>query len=122
MNNKNIPSDEDFARASAALKSRSRGLSEVRDRVISRFREALHEFFILDCSEMSFRAYVFYHWKRQVDEAKVSGLASQIREAVFEELENAGRGNRSTVQIEFEFDSHESVEREFNGDYYSRLR
>ncbi|MBK9219678.1 MAG: hypothetical protein RJA63_309 [Pseudomonadota bacterium] len=122
MSNRSIPSDEDFARASAALKKRSRGLSQVRDKILARFQGgALHEFFILDCTEMSFRACVFYRWKLQIEEAETSGLADDIRSAVLEELESAGRGNRASVQIDFEFDSHEHVEQEYGGDYYNRL-
>jgi len=124
MREKSIPSDEDFARASTALKKRSRGLSQVRDKILARFQDAgvLHEFFILDCSELSFRAYVFYRWKRQLEEAEESGLADEIRKTVFEELEGAGRGDRRSVQVDFEFDSHEHVEQEYGGDYYNRLR
>jgi len=120
---KNIPSDEDFARASAALRKRSRGLSQVRDRILERFQSSgkLHEFFILDSSEKSFRAYVFYRWERQIKKAEESGLAIKIENAVFHELKNVGRGDRNTIHLEIEFDSHESVEQNYHGDYYSRL-
>lgn len=33
----NIPSEEDFARASVKMKKRSRGLSDVRERILERF-------------------------------------------------------------------------------------
>jgi hypothetical protein len=120
---KNIPSDEDFAKASAALRKRSRGLSQVRDRILERFQTSgkLHEFFILDSSEKSFTAYVFYRWERQIKKAEESGLAIKIKNAIFHELRNAGRGDRETIQLEIEFDSHESVEQYYDGDYYSRL-
>ena len=118
-----IPSEEDFARASAAIRRRSRGLSDVRERILEQFKPsgAIHEFFILDCSEHSFRAYVFYPQDKDIQEAETSGLETQIRDAVFDELENVGRGDRSAVQVEFELDSHESVERSFEGNYYNRL-
>jgi hypothetical protein len=120
---KNIPSEEDFARASAAMKNRSRGLSDVRDRILERFKPSgeLHEFFILDCSERSFRAYVFYPRMEDITAAVQSGLEVRIKNAVFDELEKAGRGNRDTVTIEFELDCHENVEREYEGNYYNRL-
>ncbi len=123
-NNRKIPSDEDFARASAALRNRSRGLSQVRDKILASFQGSgeLHEFFILDSSEKSFRAYVFYRWERQIKEAEKSGLAHKIKNAVFDELEEVRRGNRSAIHVDFEFDSHESVEKNYDGDYYSRLR
>jgi hypothetical protein len=121
MKNK-IPTDEEFARASAAMKYRLRGLSAVRDKILSRFHGVLHEFFIWDCSETSFIANVFFPLEQQIGESKQSGLVSQIKEAVFEEMENVGRGNRNTIEIEFDFDSHERVERAFNGNYFDRLR
>ncbi len=121
--NKNIPSDEDFAKASAALGKRSRGLSQVRDRILKRFQSGgkLREFFILDSSEKSFRVYVFYRWERQIKEAEESGLAIKIENAVFHELQSVGRGDRNKIHLDFEFDSHESVEQNYDGDYYSRL-
>ena len=122
--NKDIPSDEDFAKASAALSKRSRGLSQVGDRILEQFQTSgkLHEFFIFDSSENSFKAYVFYRWKRQVKKAEESGLAIKIKDAIFHELKNVGRGDRETVQLEIEYDSHESVEQHYASDYYSRLR
>jgi hypothetical protein len=124
MSNKNIPSDEEFAKASATLAKRSRGLSQVRDRILARFQGTgeLHEFFVLDCSERSFRAFVFYRWERQIEEAERSGLEARIRNAVFNELENVGRGDRRAIQVDFEFDSHDNVERNYGGNYYNRLR
>ena len=120
---KNIPSEEDFARASAAMKKRSRGLSDVRERILAQFMPSgeVHEFFILDCSEHSFRAYVFYPQDKDIQEAEMSGLEARIRDAVFNELDNVGRGDRSTVEVDFELDSHENVERSFEGNYYNRL-
>jgi hypothetical protein len=116
------PTDEEFARASAAMKYRSRGLSDVRDKILLRFHEILHEFFIRDCSETSFIAIVFFRLERQIEESKRSGFASQIEEAVFEEMESVGRGGRNMIEIRFDFDSHERVERVFNGNYFNRLR
>ena len=119
----NIPSEEDFARASSNMKQRSRGLSDVRERILDRFQRSgeLHEFFILDCSDSSFRAYVFYPQEKDIRQAESSGLEARIRDAVFNELENVGRGNRQSVEVEFELDSHENVERKFEGNYFNRL-
>ena len=120
---KNTPSDKDFAKASAALRNRSRGLSQVRDRILERFQTSgkLHEFFILDSSEYSFRAYVFYRWERQIKKAEESGLAIKIKNSILHELKNVGRGDGETIHLEIEFDSHENVEQNYDGDYYSRL-
>ena len=124
MKQSRIPSDEEFARASAAMRKRSRGLSLVREQVVSQFREngEIHEFFIMDCSEFSFRASVFYRWNRQIQEAKESGLEPRIIAATYDELEKAGRGDLRTIEVEFDFDSQENVEANFEGDYFLRLR
>ena len=120
---KKIPSDEEFAKASAALRKRSRGLDQVRDRILERFQTSgkLYEFFILDSSEYSFRAYVFYRWERQIKKAEESGLAVEIKNTILHELKNVGRGDGETIHLEVEFDSHESIEQNYDGDYYSRL-
>ena len=122
MNN-TIPSEDDFARASAAVKKRSRGLSEVRERILGQFKTSglLHEFFVLDCSDRKFRAYVFYPKDTEIAKADESGLEAEIESAVFDALALVGRGGRSVVEVIFETDSHENVERMFQGNYYNRL-
>lgn len=124
MSNRKNLTDEDFARASAILKNRSRGLSQVRTEILASFQnsEELHEFFIMDSSEISFKAYVFYNCEWQIKEAVKSGLALKVEKSVFDELEKVGRGSRSEIHVDFEFDSHENVEQNYDGDYYSRLR
>lgn len=123
MSLKNVPSEDEFAKASAAIRNRSRGLSEVRDKVLSLFKHSgeLYEFFILDSSENTFRAYVFYRWDRQIEESVLSGLADKIKSTVFTSLEQIGRGSMNSIKVDFEFDSHETVERNFGGNYYNRL-
>lgn len=81
----------------------------------------MYEFFILDCAENAFRAYVFYRWAREVDAAEESGLAIDIRKAVFDSLAVVGRGVRNQLRVDFEFDSHENVERNYSGNYFNRL-
>jgi len=121
---RNIPSDADFNRAFAAMKSRSRGLSEVRDSVLNQFKSVgvLYEFFILDSSENSFRACVFYPLDKNIREAQLSGIEAVIKNVVYSELYRVGRGDPNNIVVEFELDSHENVERRFQGDYYNRLR
>ena len=118
------PSKEDFARAKAIMRSNDRGLSKVRNCVLSKFGEhGLHEFFILYSPKANkFRAFVFYSSDSQIDEAEKSGLSSIIKNAVLESLKDVGRGQGDRVNVEFEFDSHENVEAKYHGDYYSRLR
>ena len=124
MSKNNIPSEEDFKRAEIADQERHRGLSEVRNRILHRFRkDGVHETFMFFSPEKnSFGAFVFYRWNRQIEEAEELGLTSQIKNAVFEELEKVGRGNRGAIRVDFEFDSHENVEQNYEGDYYMRLK
>ena len=124
MSNNNIPSDDDFARARAAMRERDRGLSDVRSKLLGRFRhDGLHEAFILySPADEIFVAHLFFLHDDQIKEAEESGLASQIKQAVIEELESVGRGNRDALKVEFGFDSHDNVEANFEGDYFLRLR
>ena len=122
MSDKNPkPSDEEFerafARASAAMDKKKRGLSEVTEKILNRFEELHH--FMLFCtdSEYSFCANVFYRWNRQIEEAEKSGLEARIRDAVSEELEKVGRGIKGSIEVKFFFDSYEKVLREYNGNY-----
>ena len=48
MSKNNIPSEEDFARAKAAIKKNDRGLSEVRELILNQFgSRGVHELFVL---------------------------------------------------------------------------
>jgi len=43
-------------------------------------------------------------------------------ECVYELLARFGRGKREELLVEFEFDSRENVDRNFEGSYFLRLR
>lgn len=105
------------------MQKNDQGLSEVRDNILARFRNVgLHEFILLHSPKTnSFGAYVFYRSDEQISDAESSGLSLEIQNSVLDELENVGRGNRDKIQVNFEFDSHEGVERMHGGDYYARL-
>lgn len=123
MNKKNIPSAEDFARAKAAVKKNDQGLDEVRSQVLNEFgSRGMRELFVLFSPAANlFGVYVFFDLNTQIEEAKRSGLSEEIEAAVLEALERVGRGQRSSLNVNFEFDSHENVERNFDGNYYDRL-
>lgn len=124
MNPKHIPSEEDFARARAAMRDRDRGLSEVRSRVLERFKSrGLHEAFVIfSPSKELFVAHLFYRLNSQIQEAGKSGLSDDIQRDILDELARVGRGNRETMNVQFEWDSDENVKTNFEGDYYLRLR
>jgi hypothetical protein len=120
---KNIPTEEEFEKASEALRKRSYGLSEIRDEILKKFKEQnIYEFFIFDVSEKSFKAYVFFRWDWQRKELSKTKIAGEIEDFIYQQLENFGRGKKVDLQLEIEFDSHENVELKYDGDYFSRLR
>lgn len=124
MSSRNIPSEEDFARARAAMRENDRGLSAVRERILERFRNSgVHEAFIFYSAQGDlFMAHIFYDHDRQIEESRNSGLSFRIEAAIRGELENVGRGARDTLKIDVTFDSHENVVANYEGDYYLRLR
>lgn len=124
MSKNNIPSEEDFARAKAAIKKNDRGLSEVRELILNQFgSRGVHELFVLFSPTTNcFGVFVFYRLIAQIEKGKQSGLAEEIVTAVFQALEKVGRGPRSSLNVVFEFDSHENVENAYGGNYYDRLR
>lgn len=124
MKRNDMPSEKDFARASAAMKHSARGLSQVRENILKQFGGAgeIQEFFVINCSDGSFRVLVFYRWDKQIMQAQKSGLEARFVAAVYDELEKAGRGDREVIKVDFEFDSQENVEANFKGDYFLRLR
>lgn len=124
MNQNNIPSKEDFLRAKAAMKKDDHGLNKIRDMILDRFKgKNVHEFMMFYSRKTdSFGAYIFYDMDSQIDDAVETQLAKEIEDAVYEGLEIVGRGTKENVKVKFEFDSHENVVRNYEGDYYNRLR
>ena len=123
MENK-VPSKEDFSRAKVAAKEDDRGLNVVRQNLLLKFKDkGLHELMVVYSRRNDdFCAYVFFSLDRQILDARRTGLTSEIETAVIEELETAGRIVRQNDNVRFEIDSHENVERNYNVDYYMRLR
>jgi len=70
----------------------------------------------------TFVAHAFYRHSQQIVESARTGVSDGIRAAVLEELERVGRGQRSELKLEIDFDSHGNVEANFGGDYFLRLR
>ena len=128
----NKTSDEEheraFARMDANYEKNHQGLSEVVEKIRSRFVE-IHEFWLNpehhwrepDPDDVRFFASVFFHLDQQLEEASESGLEVRIRNAIIDEMENVGRGDRNSLEISFNFDSYENVVREY-GSYWNLLR
>lgn len=100
-----------------------RNLDVVQQNVLAAFQPAstLHTLVILGFHDQKFEVYVFFNSDADLEASRTSGLADQITDRTYLELERAGRGIRSELNVRFEFDSDERVERDFNGNHYNRL-
>lgn len=124
MRRSKIPTEEEFKQASAEMKTSARGLSEVREVVISRIQRKhnVHDVFVIDGRNETFRALVFFETEADKRAAQAQNVTSYIRSMILEELERVGRDTANGRSVIFEFDSHENVERNYQGDYFLRLR
>lgn len=125
MNTKtNIPSDDDFARASRFMEEQAKGLDQVSEAVTMRFKKTspLQAFHILDQRDVDFRAYIFFEKESDIVECQNSGIIQAIIDCVYAELERVGRGGKEDVKVAFEIDSNENVTENYEGDYFLRLR
>jgi hypothetical protein len=119
-----IPTPEEFERASRLAEERARNLDRVSKSVRAHFRRRcpLHNFYILDQMDVDFRAYVFFEREADITAMRESGMDVQIMDFVYAELERWGRGRRDEIKVAFEFDSDERVQAARHGDYSLRLR
>ena len=120
----NIPSEEEFARASKYMDEGFLHLEQVREAVLLRFRDTcpLYAFHIMPQRGVDFRAYIFFNTEKDIETCKNSGIAQQIIDFVYSELERVGRGTKAAIKVAFEFDSNENVISKYNGDYFLRLQ
>lgn len=124
MSRRNVPSQEDFARAKAAMNKDDQGLADVRRQIMTQFgSRGVHQVLILySRTTKSFGVFVFLQSNTQVASAHESGLVSEIEDAALQALEDVGRGSKSSLDVRFELDSDENVQMDFAGNYYHRLR
>lgn len=120
----NIPSDEEFERASRLMQQKFNHLDQVVASVKKVFMDvcSMHEFFILPQIDVDFRAYVFFEKDADITKCERDGTIQKIEEFVYSEIERAGKGRHGEISVAFEYDSHERVESKFEGDYFLRLR
>ncbi|CAM4419521.1 MAG: hypothetical protein LEGION0403_FIIPPAGN_02142 [Legionella sp.] len=119
-----IPTEADFARADAEDAKRNRGLSDICERIVNKYKlKNIHKVFAFYSQRGdSFGFYIFYNFDYQIKEARDSGLEEVLKRDVLQELEIEGRGKMDKLKVDFEFDSHENVEKNYEGDYFLRLR
>ncbi len=124
MSNTNIPSDEDFARADKLDREDWENIDAVNEAVVKHFKDKcpLHYFIIIPQRDNEFWAAIFFETDKNVGECEESGIIDEIKGFVYSELERQGRGKGDHINVIFEFDSDENVKRNFEGDYFLRLR
>lgn len=123
MTTKKTSLKERLLQASRLLAHRARGLNEISETLAERYKErSVHRIWLTDSSETAFAATVFYESDNDIKEAAASGLSSEIVNALYEQLEEKGRGTRNQIALDVDFDSHESVMREYNGNYLLRFK
>ena len=124
MSEKNIPTDEEFARADALMRDRDRGLDEIRANVLNRFMNiGVHEFYILYSSDSSiFTSYVFFENEMTKKRAFEEGVDAKIENFVRQQLIDIRGLGVDGQHLRFDFDTDENVRNNYDGDYFSRLR
>lgn len=123
MTTKKTSLKERLLHASRLLEHRARGLDEISETLAERYKErSVRRIWLTDSSENAFAATVFYESDNDIKEAATSGLSSEIVNALYEQLEEKGRGTRNQIALDVDFDSHESVMLEYNGNYLLRFK
>ena len=123
---KNIPSDEEFAKADEYMEKLDSNIEKVNENSLQYFNEICpihsHNFYLIAEEQMKFRAYVFYKKDKDIQVNKDNGVSNKVEKFVYKELERLGRGEKGEVFVVFEFDSDENVNTNYEGDYYLRMR
>lgn len=78
--------------------------------------------FSLHVGALYFRVYVFFETDIDARICIEGGVDKEIEGAVYNALEVVGRGSREEVEVVFEFDSYENVKRNYDGEYFLRMR
>jgi len=121
----NIPSEEDFANAKKYMRERYRNIDKIEKNFLQYFKEICptkyHKVYIFVEEEKQFRTFIFFKKDEDVKESEKNGIQQNLIDFIYSELERQGRGKKTELKVIPEFDSDESVDRNFDGDYYSRL-
>lgn len=121
-----VPSDFElrFARASKKMNERTRHLDEIVSAFNGHFMPSspLDHIEILPGHDQQFGVVVFFRTNADVSDCEANGICQSMRDFVFEKLEKFGKGKRSDIDVQFEFDSWENVQNNFQGSYFLRMR
>ena len=124
MSKQKIPSDEEFARVKKLTRARWENIESISNVVTEYVSKLcpLHYFTLMPQGDNEFFACVFYKKDKDIAICEQSGVTDKIKDFIYKELEMHGKGKKNEIKVIFEFDSDESVERDFGGDYFLRLR
>ncbi|HEY4312745.1 MAG TPA: hypothetical protein VGN12_25065 [Pirellulales bacterium] len=118
------PSEQEVARAMQAMRRESNWLysaiKAIKRRVKKKFQ--LVDLHLLVEGKTKFRAYVFFKKDSDIHDRSLDGTIDQIKEVVYEDLENVSPLQRPDLTVEFEIDSDENVKKNYQGNYSLRLR
>jgi hypothetical protein len=121
-----VPADFDlrWAHATKKMKERMRHLSDIIALFKSRFGTSapLQHVEILPGRDNQFGVVVFFKTDADIAECEANGTSQAMRDFVYEQLEAFGKGKREELDVQFEFDSHENVQKNFEGSYFLRMR
>jgi hypothetical protein len=121
-----IPTDEDYARAKALMRERDRGMNSASENSLRYFKKICpkdrYNLHMIAEDDYKLRTYVFYKKSEDLQIYLDNGVSQQIIEFVYAELERQKRGKRDEIEVELEFDSHENVAANYDGNYFLRLR
>jgi hypothetical protein len=67
-------------------------------------------------------AVIFFKKDSDIAECESNGTSQQMRDFIYDKLEEFGRGKRGEIGVVFVFDSFENVERNYEGSYFLRMR
>ncbi len=121
-----VPADHELrlARASKKMNERMRHLDDIASAFKCRFMESspLDHVEILPGRDQQFGVVIFFRTNADVSVCEANGICQAMRDFAFGKFEEFGKGKRSDIDVQFEFDSWENVRANFQGSYFLRMR
>lgn len=119
-----IPTDEEFARASALMAARDRKCAKIKKFVFQSLnnRAPLHDVYVFPGPNTGYQVYVFYKHESDIATCRDDGNEQLIKDAILEQCAAISNDLDHAPTVAFTFDSHEQVKKQFNGDYYKYFR
>lgn len=118
--------EERRAKAKAYMEKLDKNIDKVevntKKYLFQNYSDTFHSIYILAHKNSRFAVFIFFNTEKQVNEIKLNDSFKTIEDFVYTELEKQGRGKREEINVNFEYDSHENVVKNYEGDYYLRLR